>query len=296
MKPRSRDVLPIHSAAQLLPRLPEEGLRVLGEDIKAQGLHHPIYIFKEAVSREGRSKYSLLDGVNRLDAMELVGIDFEIDGDDRLGWAVSIGKAVCDLPTSVIIEHVDPLAFVLSVNLHRRHLIVEQKRDLIAEVLKAHPSKSNRQVAKLAGVSHPYVAAVRAELEKSGDVETVTTSIDTKGRKQPARKPATEKRRDIEADIREREARTATTGDDDASEPALEPIDPDHLISQFAAEVRFNGLEIARQIEAVFWPILVARLHEVIDEIELEAERWAKETDRPEELSDILPCLRRSAP
>ena len=32
------------------------------------------------------------------------------------------------------------------------------------------------------------MAKVREQLEKAGNVETVTTSIDTKGRKQPARK------------------------------------------------------------------------------------------------------------
>ena len=261
MKPRWRDVLPIHPAAQLLPRLPEEVLRVLGEDLKAHGLLHPIYIFREAVSR-GRSKYSLLDGVSRLDAMELVGIDFEIDCNDRLGWAVTPGRTACRAPMSITIAHVDPLAFVLSVNLHRHHLTVEQKRDLIAKVLKARPSKSNPH----AGMIHPYVAAGR--VEKSGEVETLTTSIDTKARKQPSRKPATEKRRK----------------------------DPDHLISRFAAEVRSNGLEIAMQIEAVFRPLLVDRLHVMIDEIELEAERWAKETDRLEQLSDMPSRLRRSAP
>jgi hypothetical protein len=35
-------------------------------------------------------------------------------------------------------------------------------------------------------VSHPHIAKVRAELEKSGDVETLPRRIDTKGRKQPA--------------------------------------------------------------------------------------------------------------
>src|SRR5262249_13119412 len=40
-----------------------------------------------------------------------------------------------------------------------------------------------------AGRSHPHVAKVRKKLEQAGDVETVTTSIDTKGRKQPAIKP-----------------------------------------------------------------------------------------------------------
>jgi len=289
-----REVLPIHPAAQMLPPLPEEELRVLGEDIKARGLLHPVYIFEEPVGRGGRSKYCLLDGVNRLDAMELVGVDFKIDRNDRFGWTVSIGRIIPEVPTSVIIADVDPYAFVLSVNLHRRHLTVEQKRDLIAKVLKAQPSKSNRQVAKMVGVSHPYVAAVRAEFEKSGDVETVTTSIDTKGRKQPTRKPAKEKCRDD--CIAEKTANTAATEDDDAPELAPEQIDPDHLISQFTVEVRSGGLDIAKQIEATYRPRLIERLHEVIDEIELEAERWAKEAQRPEELPDISPFLQRSAP
>ena len=40
--------------------------------------------------------------------------------------------------------------------------------------------------------------------------------------------------------------------------------------------------------------MLVERLHEVTDEIALEAERWAKEAHRLEELPDIR--LSRSAP
>jgi hypothetical protein len=40
------------------------------------------------------------------------------------------------------------------------------------------------------GVSHPHVAKVRSEMKKAGDV--ATTSIDTKGRHQPATKKKTE--------------------------------------------------------------------------------------------------------
>ena len=89
---------------------------------------------------------------------------------------------------------------------------------------------------------------------------------------------------------------TAATEDDDGPELAPEQIDPDHLISQFTAEVRSGGLDIAKQIEAAYRPRLIERLHEVIEEIEVEAERWAKEAHRPEELPDIPPFLRRSAP
>ena len=41
-------------------------------------------------------------------------------------------------------DGVDPFELVTSLNIHRRHLTAEQKRELIAKVLKAEPEKSNR--------------------------------------------------------------------------------------------------------------------------------------------------------
>jgi hypothetical protein len=69
----------------------------------------------------------------------------------------------------------DPVAYVISANIKRRHLTTEQKRELIAKLIKAQPEKSSRQVAKVAGVSHTHVNKVRAEMEEAGDVETVST-------------------------------------------------------------------------------------------------------------------------
>jgi predicted nuclease with TOPRIM domain len=59
---------------------------------------------------------------------------------------------------------------------------------VIVRLLKADPTKSNRAVAKLTDTSHPHVAKVRKRAERTGDVETVTTSVDTKGRKQPSKR------------------------------------------------------------------------------------------------------------
>ena len=67
-------------------------------------------------------------------------------------------------------------------------LTPEQKREIIGKLLKVSPEKSDRQVAKLTGVSHPHVGKVRRSLEQTGDVETVSTSTDTKGHKQPRTK------------------------------------------------------------------------------------------------------------
>jgi hypothetical protein len=159
----------------------------------------------------------LLDGRNRLDALEVAlgrpvrvvchvrrgrgtsrkAWTIETDGDD--GWTTSITDYLSDASVDVMLhphvrvlggnEDVDPLAYVISANIRRRHLSAEDKDRLIVQLLKADPTKSNRTVAKLTDTSHPHVAKVREQAEKIGDVETVTTSIDTQGRRQPSHKP-----------------------------------------------------------------------------------------------------------
>jgi hypothetical protein len=57
---------------------------------------------------------------------------------------------------------VAPELFVLSRNVHRRHLTQEQKRSAIATFIKTAPQKSNREVAKTHGVSDRTVAEVRS--------------------------------------------------------------------------------------------------------------------------------------
>jgi hypothetical protein len=63
-----RDVLPLHPAAELWPPMTPDELRALGEDIKANGMQVPISILHDNPS-------VLLDGRNRLDALEMVGLD-----------------------------------------------------------------------------------------------------------------------------------------------------------------------------------------------------------------------------
>jgi hypothetical protein len=178
-KPASwRDTLPVHPAADLFPLMSPDELRTTGENIKKNGLRLPI-----AITGDGK----LLDGRNRLDAMEAVGIEFEFAPGSNGLIALKVGRDSLYWPEIVTS---DPVAYVISTNIHRRHLTAEQKRDLIAKLIKATPEKSNRQIAETAKVGHPTVARVRKKLEAKGDVERRSTSIDTKGRKQPARKPS----------------------------------------------------------------------------------------------------------
>jgi hypothetical protein len=86
-------------------------------------------------------------------------------------------------------EGIDPSQYVISENIHRNHLTVAEQRDVIARLLQAHSDKSDRQIAEMAKDEHKKVGRVRANLEARGAMPHVERRTDTKGRKQPTRKP-----------------------------------------------------------------------------------------------------------
>lgn len=150
-----------HPLAALFPLMSDKDLAELAADIKANGQLEPI------VTLNGQ----ILDGRNRYLACEIAGVE----------------------PASIEFSPVatcrSPEEYVWSMNIARRHLTPEQKREFIEKLLEADPTKSNRQIAKQAKVSHPTVAAVREEQESRGKVYHVSKTADTKGRQQPVKKP-----------------------------------------------------------------------------------------------------------
>jgi ParB-like chromosome segregation protein Spo0J len=191
IKPKSwRDILPIHPAAELFPMMSADELRTLGEDIKATGLKSPIAITAKNVG--GRREYALLDGRNRLDAMELAGIEF----------ALVLKKGHCYFSIKSILPHVDctdfpdaleiddgaAYAYVISANIHRRHLTAEQRQEKLIQLIAAAPQRSDRQIGKATGVDHKTIARARAKGEDVGRIPHVETRTDSKGRAQPAHK------------------------------------------------------------------------------------------------------------
>jgi ParB-like chromosome segregation protein Spo0J len=76
-----------------------------------------------------------------------------------------------------------------ALNIARRHLNRADRRGLVADAIRDDPKASDRRIAVALGVSHPTVAAVRAELVAAGDVENLSTRSDTLGRSQPATRP-----------------------------------------------------------------------------------------------------------
>ena len=165
-----RDILPVHPAADLFPMMTPDEITALGEDIKHNGLKQPIVLIKTPGGD------ALLDGRNRLDAMASVGLTTDV---------ALIQHRVLDADT-------DAFAFVISANIYRRHLTADQRRDLIAKVLKATPDASNRQIAAQVKADDKTVAKVRKVLEATADIPQLkkTTGKDGKARTTAPKKPA----------------------------------------------------------------------------------------------------------
>jgi hypothetical protein len=159
-----RDHLPVHPAANLFPLMSEPELRELGEDIKVNGLRYPIAFYDD----------KLLDGRNRLDAMELVGIRWDWSGDYVTRYGVLI---------QCLKKDTDPYDLVLSLNINRRHLTEEDRRDLIAKIIKAKPEASDRAIAKKVKRDHKTVAKVRKKMESTGEVSPVEKRVGADGKK-----------------------------------------------------------------------------------------------------------------
>jgi len=96
------NTLAFHALADLFPMLDGEPFAELVADIREHGLHEPIVVF------EGQ----ILDGRNRYRACEAAGIE----------------------PTFTVYQGDDPVAYVVSLNLRRRHLD-ESQRAMVAAKL-----------------------------------------------------------------------------------------------------------------------------------------------------------------
>ena len=158
-RPKSwRDVLPVHPAAELFPLIGKDELRELADDIAKHGLREKVDLYWDR-----DNKAFLIDGRNRLDALALLERDLF---DDK-------GKLRHELqstPPPRLYSEADCIAYIVSKNVHRRHLTNKQKRDLIAKVLKAKPEISNLQIAKQVKGSDKTVAKVRTELETTSQI------------------------------------------------------------------------------------------------------------------------------
>lgn len=105
--------LEFHELANLFPLMEEESeeLRELAEDIQKNGLMDPIVLLDGKV----------FDGRNRYGATKLLGL--KLSADDVIQF-------------EEVFEGEDPFQFVVSKNLHRRHLSTSQRAAVAAEIFK----------------------------------------------------------------------------------------------------------------------------------------------------------------
>lgn len=148
---------------QLFPDLADDQYQDLKRDIAERGVMVPVEYDDEG---------NILDGHHRVRAhSELVDAGAELAPYPRIvreGWTETQKR-----------EHVRRL------NILRRHLTQEQRRELIRDQVRETPERSNRQIAGALGVDHKTVAPIRAELEGRGEIPHVSTTTDTLGRQQP---------------------------------------------------------------------------------------------------------------
>jgi hypothetical protein len=172
---------PFHPLANLFPMMDDAALGELAGDIREHGL-------REAITTDAAG--AILDGRNRYRACRLAGVEprFEIFSGD------------------------DPVAFVASRNLHRRHLTDDQRRMVAAKLVSmcqgdatsqiATGAVSRKQAAALmkvdvAGVDRARVVVKRGAPELVGAVERGQVTVAAAA--EIAKKPAREQRAAVKA-------------------------------------------------------------------------------------------------
>lgn len=121
----NRETVAVHPAAALFPMLADGELRALAEDIAANGLRNPIVLYEGAI----------LDGRNRLAACAIAGVE----------------------PDYVEYEGDSPTAYVVSVNLQRRHLSTSQRAAIAAEMLPLFEAEARKRQATSTGGATPQL-------------------------------------------------------------------------------------------------------------------------------------------
>src|SRR5204863_7176202 len=141
-----------------LPKLPYDQFLALRDNIAVNGILVPI----------------LVDEKKRI-----------IDGNYRKAISDELGYNCPELVQEGLTDE-EKRTLARALNLARRQLSQDQKRQLIADQLEETPERSNRSLGKLLGVHHATVAAVRSEMESSGQIIQLQKTVGEDGKERPA--------------------------------------------------------------------------------------------------------------
>lgn len=181
-----------HPAADAFPMMEPAAFEELVEDIKRHGLEHPVVYVTQG------KKQLILDGRNRLKAC--------IQAKVKANFTAYSGK--------------DPIAFVVSLNLKRRHLD-ESQRAMVAARLsnleQGRPSKtgtsaglSQTEAATMLNVGDRTVRSARVVLERA--VPEVVKAVDEGRMKVTAAAELAERPKDEQREIAARAGKEIRTG------------------------------------------------------------------------------------
>jgi ParB-like chromosome segregation protein Spo0J len=178
-----RSILPVHPACEIIPAYDEPKLIELGRDLKTSGMKIPVIVLAQP-----DGTFVLVDGRSRLDALRHVGIKFEIK---LIDGRVIIAAPGYDIPAPIEIpsdKDFNAFAYVLAVNLHRRHLTREDKHAIITTLIAAQPNFTDNAIAKMAGVDSKTVKGLRQKLKGNSEIR-ISDRVEASGRKARGRRP-----------------------------------------------------------------------------------------------------------
>ena len=159
-------LLPFHPLADIFPLMEGDELNELVGDIQRRGLKLPIWIFERKV----------LDGRNRVRACNTAGYDLkDVDTKQFEGTTE------------------DATRFVISMNIHRRQLKPEKRRELLKKLLAMSPGMSDRAIATMAKVSPTTVGSARRGMEEANVQTGHKARVEKSGRQARGRKPGSGK-------------------------------------------------------------------------------------------------------
>jgi ParB-like chromosome segregation protein Spo0J len=248
-----RDSITVHPLADSFPEMSDGELQELAEDIKKNGQREP------AMFVETDSGRTLIDGRHRLEACAMVGVE---------PWTTTV----------TLKDDAEVRAFIISQNVHRRHLTPAQRRERLEAAIIANPEKSDREIAREAKLpDHKKVGRTRKKLESTGTVAPVAkrTGKDNRARAVPRAKPKpapasplTRAGTSITADIGAaingfavgtpevsadaRKAQYAALEADMPAPPVEQPADVEQVAHTLTIPLHAEPVDIARQIIDAF--------------------------------------------
>ena len=154
---------PIYEPILKLPPLRYEEFVALKDNIAVNGVLVPILVDSDG------SKRKIIDGNYRKRIAEELGYD-------------------CPEIVHPNLSEDEKRTLARALNLARRQLTQEQKRELIADQIEETPERSNRWIAKQLGVHHSTVGAVRGEMQSVGGFSQLDHRIGNDGKVYPATK------------------------------------------------------------------------------------------------------------